>query len=137
MQNAYKLHPLAILLLNLLYKFRKFTFEKTMRENFDFVRIHSFFLSPPSFFLSFFLPFFLSFFVSFFLSYLLSFFFSFFADKLHTKTIVCMQILHIPNDCSATGHLPFLGWGGVLATTGMLWPQNCLQRHLVRSFIDF
>ena len=37
--------------------------------------------------------------------------------------IVCMRILHIPNDCSATGHL-FLGWGGIRATTGELLPQN-------------
>ena len=29
-----------------------------------------------------------------------------------------MRTLHIPNECSATGHLPFLGLGGVRATTG-------------------
>ena len=29
-----------------------------------------------------------------------------------------MRILHIPNNCSATGHLLFLGWGGIRATTG-------------------
>ena len=37
-------------------------------------------------------------------------------DKLYSKTIVCMQILHIPNDCSANGHLTFLFWGGVQAS---------------------
>ena len=29
-----------------------------------------------------------------------------------------MRIFHVPNDCSATWHLPFLAWGGVWATTG-------------------
>ena len=50
-----------------------------------------------------------------------------FADKLNTKTIVCMGIVHISNDCSATGHLPFLVSGGVRATTGELRPRNLLE----------
>ena len=29
----------------------------------------------------------------------------------NSKTTRCMQILYIPNDCSATEHLPFLVWG--------------------------
>ena len=35
-----------------------------------------------------------------------------------------MRILYIPNDCSTTGNLPFLVWGGVQATTGEVWPRN-------------
>ena len=41
------------------------------------------------------------------------------------------------NNCSATGHLPFVVWGGIRATTGELWPRNCLQGHLAFSFADF
>ena len=36
-----------------------------------------------------------------------------------------MSILYIPNNCSATGHLPFPVWGGVRATTGELRLRNC------------
>ena len=49
MQNGYKLHPLDILLLNLLYKSTVYVsltfikFEKATHENFDFVNL-SFFL---------------------------------------------------------------------------------------------
>ena len=35
-----------------------------------------------------------------------------------------MRILYIPNNCSTTGHLPLLVWGGIRATTGELQPQN-------------
>ena len=59
-----------------------------------------------------------------FLSLFHSFFLSLFA-KLNLKTVMCMWILHIPNDCSTTRHLPFLVWGGVWAMTGELRPQNC------------
>ena len=44
--------------------------------------------------------------------YLFSYFLAF-TDQLNSKTIVHMRALHIPNDCSATRHLPFLAWGGV------------------------
>ena len=54
----------------------------------------------------------------------LSFFLSFFLEELYLKTIACMRILHMPNDCSATWHLPFLAWGGIWATTGELRPRN-------------
>ena len=33
----------------------------------------------------------------------------------HSKTLLCMQILYMQNDCSATGHLPFLVCGGIWA----------------------
>ena len=59
------------------------------------------------------------------ISILFIFFLSFFGDKLYSKTIVCMRIFHIPNDCSATWHPPFLVWGGVRATTGKLRSQTC------------
>ena len=54
-----------------------------------------------------------------------SFFLSSLADNLYFKTIVCMRILHVPIDCSATWHLHFLAWGGVRATTGEIRPRNC------------
>ena len=38
-----------------------------------------------------------------------------------------MRILHVLNDCSAIGHLPFLGWGGIQAMTGKLCPRNSLE----------
>ena len=41
-----------------------------------------------------------------------------------------MQILYIPDNCSTTGHLPFLVWDGVQAMIGKLQPPNCLQRHI-------
>ena len=41
-----------------------------------------------------------------------------------------MQILHIPNDCSATGHVLLLVYGGVQPMTGELEPRNCLQLGL-------
>ena len=45
--------------------------------------------------------------------------------------------MYVPNDCSATGHLPFLVWGGVQATTGELRPQNGLpvRRTLVQQIL--
>ena len=108
MQNAYKLHPLTILLLNLLYKLPLtfIKYEKTICKKFQFS------------------------------SYFLSFFFSF-SNKLNLKTIVCMWILQIPNDCSATGHLSFLVWGTIRATTGKLRPQNGLKRCLACSVVNF
>ena len=47
--------------------------------------------------------------------------------NLTQKTIMYVQIVHIPNDCSATGHLIFVVWGSVQATTGELQPQNLLK----------
>ena len=37
---------------------------------------------------------------------------------------MCVRILHIPNDCSATEHLRFLVWGGVRATASKLSPKT-------------
>ena len=59
----------------------------------------------------------------------LSFFLSSFTDKLNSKNIVCMQVVHISNDCSGIGHLPFLVWGGVRATTA----SYCLEARLKLS----
>ena len=55
----------------------------------------------------------------------------------NSKTIRCMQILYIPNDCSATEHLPFLVWGGVRATTGELRPRNGPRVCKTSVFVDF
>ena len=66
-------------------------FEKTTRENFDFVHLLS----------------------------------SSFTKELNSKTIACMPIVNIPNECSATLHPPFLSLCGVRATTGELRPQKC------------
>ena len=64
--------------------------------------------------------------------------FVFFLSSSHnSKSIVCMRILHVPNDCSTTGHLPFLVLGGVQGTTGELQPRNCLQKCIVFSFEHF
>ena len=52
---------------------------------------------------------------------------SFFSEKHSSKTIWHMRILHIPNDCSTTGCLPFLFWGGVWAMTGELRPETIPQ----------
>ena len=38
----------------------------------------------------------------------------------NSKTIVCMRIFHIPNDCFAAWHLPFLGPHSVRATATKL-----------------
>ena len=48
-----------------------------------------------------------------------------------------MQILYIPNDCSTTGHLPFLFWGDVRATTKKLSPrmQDARVRRLLWLFL--
>ena len=51
------------------------------------------------------------------------FHFSFF-NKHKWKNIWCMQISNIPNNWPTTGHLPFLVWGGVWATTGEQRPWN-------------
>ena len=83
--------------------------EKTKREKVNFVHL----LSSSSFFL------------------LLS-------SVMHnSKTIRCMQILYIPNDFSATEHLPFLVWGGVRATTGELRPRNGPRVCKTSVFVDF
>ena len=46
-------------------------------------------------------------------------------------------ILYISNDSSATWHLPFLVWDSIQATTGELWPRNCLQSHFAPLVVDF
>ena len=70
--------------------------------------------------------------------HLLSFFFLSSSSVTHnSKTTRCMQILYIPNDCSATEHLPFLVWGGVRATTGELWPRNGPRACKTSVFVDF
>ena len=46
----------------------------------------------------------------------------------YAKIIWCMQILYIPNNCSVSGHFPFLVWDGIQATTGELWLQNVPQQ---------
>ena len=72
------------------------------------------------------------------MSILLIFFLSSsFSDKHNSKTIQCMRILYLPNDCSTTGHLPFLVWGGVQATTGELWPRNSPPVCKTLVFVDF
>ena len=71
-----------------------------------------------------------------FIFFLLSFFLL--SSVTHnSKTIRCMQILYIPNDCSATEHLPFLVWGGVRATTGELRPRNGPRVCNTSVFVDF
>ena len=110
MQNAYRLLLLAILLLNLLYEFRQ-PLTRPRKPN-----AKSQFCSSSFFFLS-------------------SFFFS--SVTRNSKTIRCMQILYIPNDFSATEHLPFLVWGGVRATTGELRPRNVPRVCKTSVFVDF
>ena len=58
------------------------------------------------------------------ISILFIFFLSSFSNKHNSKTIRCIRILHIPNNCTATGHLSFLVWGSVRATIGKLQPRN-------------
>ena len=38
-----------------------------------------------------------------------------FLPMFNLKTMQCMQILYIPNDCFSAGHVPFLVLGGVRA----------------------
>ena len=45
---------------------------------------------------------------NFYSVHLLSFF-----NKHNSKTMWCMRLIYIPNEHSATGHLPFLVWSGV------------------------
>ena len=99
--KAYKLHPFATLLLNLVLL--------------AFIKVKK---TKPQ------------------ISILFSFFFSF-SDQHVLKTIWCIWILYVPNDCSMTRHLPFLVWGGVWATTGELQPQNCFQKCLMCLIVDF
>ena len=58
---------------------------------------------------------------------------SFFSDNHSSETIRCMRIIYIPNYCSTTGHLPFLVWGGVRATTKKQYPS--MQDTLVRRLL--
>ena len=73
------------------------------------------------------------------MSILFIFFLSFFFLSVthNSKTIRRMQMLYIPNDCSATEHLSFLVWGGVRATTGELLPRNGPRVCKTNVFIDF
>ena len=48
-----------------------------------------------------------------------------------------MRILYIPNDCSSTGDVPFLVWGGVQATTGKVAPQKQFPKAHHNLFVDF
>ena len=43
----------------------------------------------------------------------------------------------IPNNCSTTGHLPFLVWGGIRVTTGELRPRNGPPVSKTLIFVDF
>ena len=62
---------------------------------------------------------------------------SFFLSITHnSKTIRCMQILYIQNNCPATEHL-FLVWDGVRATTGELRPRNGPRVCKTSVFVDF
>ena len=50
----------------------------------------------------------------------------------------CANIIHtVPNDCSTTGHLPFLVWDGVRAPTGKLRSRNNPPVCKMLVFIDF
>ena len=104
MQNAYRLLILAILLLNLLYKFRQ-PLTRSRKPNAKMSILFIFFLSS--------------------------------SVTHNSKTIRCMPILYIPNDCSATEQLPFLVWGGVQATTGELRPRNGPPVCKTLVFINF
>ena len=44
----------------------------------------------------------------------------------NSKTTWCMQLLHKPNYCFATGKLLFLAWGSIQPMTGELyiWLEN-------------
>ena len=66
--------------------------------------------------------------------FLLSSFFFFLLSFIrhNSKTIRCVKILNIPNDCSANGDYSYMFLSCVRATTGELWPKNCLQ-HISRS----
>ena len=61
--------------------------------------------------------------------------------SLSTKIMQCMSIyIYIPNDCSATRHLPSPVWGGVRAMAGELMLQNCppiSKTFLIGNFWGF
>ena len=50
-----------------------------------------------------------------------------------------MQVLYMPNYCTAPGHFPFLVWGGMWVTIGELWPKTvCKALHnLMYMLLDF
>ena len=79
--------------------------EKTKRESFNNVDL---------------LPYFVLFSFSFFVMY-------------NSKTIQCIWIIHVPNDCSATGILPFLVWGGTRAMATKL--SHSVQSNVVRKLL--
>ena len=88
--------------------------EKTKHENFDFVHLLS---SSSSFF----------------------FFFFFFFIKHNSKTIQCVQILNIPNDCSAHGDYSYRFWAVYelrLASYSLKTVSNTL-RVLLRTLLSF
>ena len=88
--------------------------EKTKHENFDFVHLLS---SSSSFF----------------------FFFFFFSIKHNSKTIQCVQILRIPNDCSANEDYSYMFWAVYelwLASYGLKTVSNTL-RVLLRMLVSF
>ena len=57
----------------------------------------------------------------------------------NSKAICCMWILYISNDCSAARRLPFLVWGGILATTIDYDHETvpCMWDILVRPLCGF
>ena len=68
----------------------------------------------------------------FFLSFLLSLFL---LTNHNSKDIQCMQILNIPNDCSANLLHSYLLLSFMWATTGELWPWNCPWTPLCWLFL--
>ena len=107
---------------SLCYSIAKFTLktpltfskvEKTKHKNFDFVHL----LSSSSFF----------------------FFFFFFSIKHNSKTIQYVQILRIPNDCSANDDYSYMFWAVYelrLASYGLKTVSNTL-RVLLRTLLSF
>ena len=89
--------------------------EKTKHENFDFVHLLS---------------------SSFFFFLVSSFFFSI---RHNSKTIRCLKILCIPNDCSANEDYSYLFWAVYelrLASSGLKTVSNTL-RVLLRTLLNF
>ena len=62
-------------------------------------------------------------------------FFFFPSSSMTQKTIRCVQILSIPNDCSANGDYSYMFLSCVRATTGELWPKKLSQTRFAFSFV--
>ena len=112
MKKAYRLHHFAILLLNRSTLKTPLTFskvEKTKHENFDLVHLSFFF------------------------------FFFFIKHTCNSKLIRCVQILRIPNDCSANVDYSYMFWAVYelrLASYGLKTVSNTL-RVLLRTLLSF